>query len=99
MAFIKTTDFSLARDNINIVRQVSGISSDVIQEALNALIKQSGKLTIHPFQIGNFNRLSKHFRSIFFTNNNYDFAIKGSEQLLSDAIQYLESFQIESIYF
>lgn len=92
MAFIKTTDFSLVRDNINIASQVSGISSDVIQEALNALIKQYGKLTIHPFQIGNVNRLSEHFRSICFTNNNYDFAIKGTEPLLSDAIQYLESF-------
>ncbi|HAS6044886.1 TPA: hypothetical protein I7217_06225 [Vibrio vulnificus] len=92
MAFIKITDFSLVRDNIDIAEQVSGISTGVIQEALTALLKQCGDLTIHPFQIGNFNRLSEHFRSICFTDGNYDFAIKGTEPLLSDAMQYLESF-------
>lgn len=92
MAFIKTTDFSLLGDNINIVRKINNISSDIIQDALTFLLKQNKKLTIHPFQIGNFNRLSEHFRSICFTNGNYDFAIKGTEPFLSDAVQYLELF-------
>lgn len=92
MALIKTTDFSLIRNNIDIAKQESGISSCVIQEAISLFLEQRKNLTIQPFQIGNINRLSEHFRSICLTAGNYDFAIKGTEPLLSDVMKYLDFF-------
>lgn len=92
MAVIKSTDFSFIIDNIDIVNQVSSISTSVIQDALINLLKHYGDLTVEPFQIGNLNRLSEHFRSICFSEGNVDFAIKGIEPFLSDVMQYLDAF-------